>query len=78
MREDIAIKAVYLTITWWLLRWWVISLLRRGTAASGENYLIERVIRLLPSASVVRISGSSAKALPYWGGEDNPTLFRTK
>jgi hypothetical protein len=68
--EDVAIKATYLTVTSRLLRRRVISLLRRGTAAAGKNYLIEQVILLLPAESVITISGSSPKVLAYFGGDD--------
>ena len=70
VREDTAIKAVYLTATSRLLRRRVISLLRRGTAASGKNHLIELVLGLFPPESVIRISASSPKVLAYFGGDD--------
>jgi hypothetical protein len=69
VREDTAIKAVYLTATSRLLQR-VISLLRRGTAASGKNHLIELVLVLFPPESVIRISASSPKVLAYFGGDD--------
>ena len=69
VREDTAIKAVYLTATSRLLQR-VISLLRRGTAASGKNHLIELVLALFPPESVIRISASSPKVLAYFGGDD--------
>jgi hypothetical protein len=72
--EDIGIKATYLTATSRLLRQRVISLLRRGTAAAGKNYLFEQTILLLPKDSVITISGSSAKVLPYHGGGDPDSL----
>jgi hypothetical protein len=74
VREDTAIRAVYLTIVSRLLRRRVISTLRRGTAASGKNHLIEQVLALFPPGSVIRISGSSAKVLPYSGGDDPDAL----
>jgi hypothetical protein len=46
VREDVAIKATYLTVTSRLLIRRVISLLRRGTAASGKNYLFDQVLVL--------------------------------
>jgi hypothetical protein len=67
--EDIGIKATYLTATSRLLRRRVISLLRRGTAAAGKNYLFEQIMLLFPPESVIVISGSSAKVLPYHEGD---------
>ena len=74
VREDVAIKATYLTVTSRLLHHRVISLLRRGTAAAGKNYLIEQVLALVPPESIIHISASSAKVLPYRGGDDPNTL----
>lgn len=74
VREDVAIKATYLTVTSRLLHHRVISLLRRGTAAAGKNYLIEQVLALVPPENIIHISASSAKVLPYRGGDDPNTL----
>ena len=48
VREDVAIAATYLTVTSRLLLRRVITLLRRGTAAAGKNYVFEQVLLLLP------------------------------
>jgi hypothetical protein len=74
VREDVAIAATYLTITSRLLRRQVISLLRRGTAAAGKNYVFEQVLLLLPRGCIIQVSASSAKVLPYTGGEDPDAL----
>ena len=71
------IKAVYLTFTSRLLKRRVISLIRRGTASSGKNHLIEQVLALFPPGSIIRMTGSSAKVMPYWGGDD-PDFLKHK
>jgi hypothetical protein len=76
VREDIAIEATFVTTISRFLRK-VISLLRRGTAASGKNYIFELVLRLVPLEDIIQISASSAKVLPYTD-PDNPDAFKHK
>jgi predicted ATPase with chaperone activity len=74
--EKTAIKACYPAATSRLHRSGAISLLRRGAPASGKNYLIDAVIRLLPPESVVICSSTSDKALAYYGSGDPDALAR--
>jgi hypothetical protein len=65
--ERRATLAVYLTATSRLNRRRCLSVLRRGAASSGKNFLIEIVLTLMPPESIFTVSGGSPKALIYSG-----------
>jgi hypothetical protein len=68
--EGPSIKGTYLSMTSRLLKV-AISLLRRGAAAGGKNYLIIIIQRIIPTESVISISSSSPQALIYHGDDVN-------
>jgi hypothetical protein len=72
--EVAAIRGGYLAATSRLLRKRAISLLRRGAAAGGKNFLLTAVLRLIPGDSVVPMSSGSPMSLVYFGGEDEDAL----
>jgi hypothetical protein len=72
--EGAAIRGSYLAATSRLLRKRAISLLRRGAAAGGKNFLLTAVLRLVPRDSVVIMSSGSPMSLVYYGGEDEDAL----
>jgi hypothetical protein len=72
--EDAAIRGGYLAATSRLLRKRAISLLRRGAAAGGKNFLLTAVLRLIPRDSVVLMSSGSPMSLVYYGGDDEDAL----
>jgi hypothetical protein len=74
VNEGRGARAVYLTFTSRLLADEAICLLRSGASASGKNYVVERTRRLIPEHAIVQVSGSSPKALAYYGGEDPDAL----
>jgi hypothetical protein len=69
--ERPATVGAYITMTSRLLIDDAISLLRRGAPASGKNYLLNSVARLMPRRSVIPISSSSPMALIYYGNDEN-------
>jgi hypothetical protein len=72
--EGAAIRGGYLAATSRLLRKRAISLLRRGAAAGGKNFLLTAVLRLVPRDSIVVMSSGSPMSLVYYGGEDEDAL----
>jgi hypothetical protein len=72
--EDAAISGAYLAISSRVLRKHPICLLRRGAAAAGKNFLLAKVLRLIPSASVIVMSSGSPMSLVYYGGGDEDAL----
>jgi hypothetical protein len=78
VNERSAIKAGYLAATSRLERNGAIALLRRGAAASGKNYPVEKLFRLLPPESIVTAVGGSPKSLPYYGGADAEDALKHK
>ncbi len=76
--ERHAILAAYLTVTSRLCNKSAISLLRRGAAASGKNFLADAVFKLIPPESVVTAVGGSPKALAYFGGVDAVDALKHK
>jgi hypothetical protein len=77
VNEGQGARAVYLVFTSRLLAAEAICLLRLGASASGKNYVVERTKRLIPEHAIVQVSGSSPKALAYYGGE-NPDALKHK
>jgi hypothetical protein len=72
--EGAAIRGAYLTAASRLLRKRAISLLRRGAAAGGKNFLLTATLRLIPSDSVVLMSSGSPMSLIYYGDGDEDAL----
>jgi hypothetical protein len=68
--EGAAIRGTYLAATSRLLTEGAISVLRRGAAAGGKNYLFDKLLLFVPEESIIRISSSSPMALIYYGGDD--------
>jgi hypothetical protein len=68
------VRALYLTYTSRLLAVEAVRLLRLGAPASGKNLVVEKTLMFIPSDSVVQFSGSSPKALAYYGGDDPDAL----
>ena len=69
--ERANIHAAYLVATSRLLEKSALSLLRRGAAAGGKNFLIANVVTLLPEEDVIQLSGMSATGLIYFGEDEN-------
>jgi hypothetical protein len=69
--ERKAILAAYLAASSRLNRRKALSLLRRGSAASGKSYVVDQVLKLFPADQIIRSSGASPKALPYYDGAKN-------
>ncbi len=78
VNERSAIKASYLTATSRLEAKGAIALLRRGAAASGKNFLVDAVFRLLPPESIVTAAGGSPMSLAYYGGVDAVDALKHK
>lgn len=76
--ERRAISATYLTATSRLNSKSAISLLRRGAAASGKNFLADAVFKLIPPESIVVAVGGSPKSLAYYGGADAVDALKHK
>jgi hypothetical protein len=76
--EEAGARGVYLTCTSRLLATSSVRLLRLGSSASGKNYPVETVLRLIPELAVVQISGASPKVLPYFGGDQNRGALQHK
>jgi hypothetical protein len=72
--EGPGVRALYLTYSSRLLAGEAVRLLRLGAPASGKNVVVEKVLELIPKDAVVQISGSSPKALAYFGGADEDAL----
>ena len=51
-----------------------LCLLRRGAPASGKNYVTDAIIKLMPPEAIIHLNSGSAKALQYYGGEDEDAL----
>ena len=61
--ESANIGGAYLVATSRLLEKNSLSLLRRGAAAGGKNFLLTNVVSLFPESEVIQLSGVSATAL---------------
>ena len=72
--ESAGVRALYLTCASRLIADEAVRLLRLGAPASGKNLVVEKVLELIPEEAVVQISGSSPKALAYFGGADPDAL----
>jgi ribonuclease D len=69
--EAANISGAYLVATSRLLEKNALSLLRRGAAAGGKNFLLTNVVTLLPESEVIQLSGVSATALVYFGEDED-------
>jgi hypothetical protein len=72
--EGAAIRGAYLTASSRLNCTSAISLLRRGAASAGKNFLITKTLRLIPADSVIHMSSGSSHSLAYYGGADEDAL----
>jgi hypothetical protein len=72
--EGAAIRGAYLTASSRLNSTSAISLLRRGAASAGKNFLITKTLRLIPADSVIHMSSGSPLSLVYYGGGDENAL----
>jgi hypothetical protein len=72
--ESAAIRGAYLTASSRLNSESAICLLRRGAPAGGKNFLISKVLALIPAESVVHMSSGSPLSLVYYGGGDEDAL----
>ena len=69
--EAANISGAYLVATSRLLEKNALSLLRRGAAAGGKNFLLTNVVTLIPESEVIQLSGVSATALVYFGEDED-------
>jgi hypothetical protein len=72
--EGTSIRGEYLAMSSRLNRLRAICLLRRGAPAGGKNFLIDKILELIPVDSVVRMSSGSPLNLVYYGGADEDAL----
>jgi hypothetical protein len=72
--ESAAIRGAYLAASSRLNRTSAMCLLRRGAASGGKNFLIAKVIALIPADSVIHMSSGSPLSLIYYGGGDEDAL----
>jgi hypothetical protein len=72
--EGAAIRGAYLTASSRLNSTSAISLLRRGAASAGKNFLITKTLSLIPADRVVHMSSGSHLSLVYYGGGDENAL----
>ena len=72
--EGASVRGVYLTASSRLCRQSALCLLRRGAAAGGKNYLVAKILMLIPEASVIHLSSGSPLSLVYYGGSDEDAL----
>jgi hypothetical protein len=72
--EGAAIRGAYLTASSRLNCTSAISLLRRGAASAGKNFLITQTLGLIPTGRVIHMSSGSHLSLVYYGGGDENAL----
>ena len=72
--EGAAIRGAYLTASSRLNCTSAISLLRRGAASAGKNFLIAKTLELIPPDSVIHMSSGSSLSLVYYGGGNENAL----
>ena len=77
VNEGAAVQAGYLTCMSRHLVGEAIRYLRTGASASGKNYPVEKVFQFIFKDDVIHISGASAKAIAYFGGQDAPDAMKT-
>jgi hypothetical protein len=75
--EGAGVRALYLAYTSRLLVDDAVRVLRLGAPASGKNLVVEKTLMFIPEHSLAQFSGSSPKALAYFGG-DNPDALKHK
>jgi DNA polymerase-1 len=69
--EAANVRGAYLVVTSRLSENSALSLLRRGAAAGGKNFLLTHVLALIPEEEVIQLSGLSATALVYFGDDED-------
>ena len=69
--EAANVRGAYLVATSRLVEKNALSLLRRGAAAGGKNFLLTHVVSLFPEEDVIQLSGLSATALVYFGADED-------
>jgi hypothetical protein len=70
--ESASIRGSYIVASSRLCRRGALCLARRGAAAGGKNYLILKMLMLIPDDAVVHISSGSPMSLIYYGdGNEN-------
>jgi uncharacterized protein YqfA (UPF0365 family) len=70
--EEQGIRISLLSATSRLCLQQALNMLRRGAAAAGKNYILERVLSYLPPDSVIRITMASATSFFYYDvGNEN-------
>jgi hypothetical protein len=72
--ERSEIKATYIAISSRLLRDEAICLVRLGAPSVGKNFLVSKVLSLIPRNSVIQMSSGSPLSLVYYGGNDEDAL----
>ena len=72
--ESASLRGAYLTATSRFNPDSAICYLRRGAAAGGKNFLLDKTLTLIPEEEVIRVSSSSATALIYHGDGDEDAL----
>jgi hypothetical protein len=72
--EGAAIRGAYLTASSRLNCASAISLLRRGAASAGKNFLITKTLGLIPADSIIHMSSGSPLSLAYYGGGDEDAV----
>ena len=76
--ESTAIRGVFLAAISRLLRDGAVSVLRTGAAASGKNFLLSQVLKLIPREERILITTASANALFYMNGPDDQKALKHK
>ena len=74
--EAANVRAAYLAATSRLSKNSALSLLRRGAAAGGKNFLLTHVLALIPEEDVIQLSGLSATALVYFGADEDAIQYK--
>jgi len=72
--EGASVRGAYLTASSRLNNDHAICLLRRGAPAGGKNFLIAKMLALVPADSVIHMSSGSPLSLVYYGGGDEDAL----
>jgi hypothetical protein len=72
--EEQGIRISLLSTTSRLCLQQALNMLRRGAAAAGKNYVLERVLSYLPPDSVIRITMASATAFFYYDVDNENSL----
>ena len=74
--EGANVRGAYLVATSRLSEKNALSLLRRGAAAGGKNFLLGHVVSLIPEEDVIQLSGMSATSLVYFGTDEDSLQYK--